>query len=283
MNRLVSLLALLLMLTACRTVPPAETSGTADNPMLAVVTLNLYHDKDDWPQRRKQIVEALEALQPDVIALQEVLQHETLPNQAQWLAEALGYQWYFISVDPEDKARRYGNALLTRHPVLARGQQRLQPMEDSRSAGFVRIKLQGQPVNVYVTHLHHTPEGKALRTQQVDDLMAFLHSTREGMPSVVTGDFNTAADSPELDRLRSDFTDSFSTLHPGATPEAASTLNPAYFPTPASIDHVFHQRGRFLPLTAALLFNQPDAQGVWASDHRGVSVTLRLQPSGQGN
>ena len=68
--------------------------------------------------------------------------------------------------------RRYGNALLTRQPVLARGQQRLNPLEDSRTAGFVRIKLQGQAVNVYVTHLHHTVEGKSLRARQINDLMA---------------------------------------------------------------------------------------------------------------
>lgn len=283
MNRWLPLLALLLMLTACRTAPPAQTPIAAGNPTLTVVTLNLYHDKDDWPRRRIQIAQTLEELQPDVIALQEVLQHETLPNQAQWLAHELGYHGYFISVDAEDKTRRYGNALLTRHPVLARGQQRLNPLEDSRTAGFVRIKLQGQAVNVYVTHLHHTVEGKALRARQIDDLMAFLHASSQGLPSLVVGDFNTSADSTELYCLREDFTDSFGTLHPQATPEAASTLNPAYFPVPQRIDHVFYQRDRFQPLSAQLLFSQPDAQGTWASDHRGLSATLRVQPTSQGH
>ena len=162
---------------------------------LKLVTLNLYHDKDEWPKRRTQIVDTLAALQPDVIALQEVLQHDTLPNQAQWLAQELGYHWYFISVDPEDKARRYGNALLTRHPVLARGQQRLQPMEDSRTAGFVRIKLQGQPVNVYVTHLHHTPEGKALRTQPPTNSARWPASVSAAKSACVPG---WAIQSPEI-------------------------------------------------------------------------------------
>ena len=283
MNRLLPLLALWLMLAACRTAPPAQAPITAGNPTLSVVTLNLYHDKDDWPKRRTQIVETLARLQPDVIALQEVLQHEALPNQAQWLAQELGYHWYFISVDAEDRVRRYGNALLTRHPVLARGQQRLNPLEDSRTAGFVRIRLQGQPVNVYVTHLHHTDEGKAQRAQQIDDLLAFIHASSEDIPSLVAGDFNTAADSTELDRLRREFIDSFGLLHPQATPEAASTLNPAYFPVPERIDHVFHQRDRFQPLSAELLFSQPDAQGTWASDHRGVLASLRVTSPNQGH
>ena len=279
MSRLL-LLALVLMLAACRTAPPTHTSMPQVDSTLKLVTLNLYHDKDDWPQRRTQIVDTLAVLQPDVIALQEVLQHDTLPNQAQWLAQELGYHWYFISVDPEDKARRYGNALLTRQPVVARGQQRLHPLEDSRTVGFVRIQLRGQPVNIYVTHLHHTAEGAALRAQQVDGLMAFIDSSSEGIPSVVAGDFNTAADAPELHRLRAGFVDSFSVLYPDATP--LSTLNPAYFSVPASIDHVFHQRGRFQPGAAELLFTQPDVRGVWASDHRGLSVTLRMHALGAG-
>ena len=116
-----------------------------------------------------------------------------------------------------------------------------------------------------------------MRAQQVDDLMAFVHSSSEGIPTVVAGDFNSAADSAELAKLREAFVDSYGALHPDATAEASSTLNPAYFPIPARIDHVFHQRGRFQPLSADLLFSQPDAQGRWASDHRGLSVALRLQ------
>ena len=272
------LLAALWLLSGCQSVAVTDhTPAPETGPVLRVVTLNLYHDKDDWPARRTQIVAQLAQLRPDVIALQEVLQHETLPNQAQWLAQELGYDAYFISVDPADRTRRYGNALLTRHPVLARGQQALRPLQDSRTAGFVRIRLQGRPINVYVTHLHHTHEGGAMRAQQVDDLMAFVHSSSEGMPSVVAGDFNSAADSAELAKLREVFVDSYGALHPDATTEASSTLNPAYFPIPARIDHVFHQRGRFQPLSADLLFSQPDAQGRWASDHRGLSVALRLQ------
>ncbi|HYM87388.1 MAG TPA: endonuclease/exonuclease/phosphatase family protein, partial [Pseudoxanthomonas sp.] len=58
---------------------------------LKIATLNLYHDKDDWPGRRVQIVEEFKRQQPDVIALQEVIQREGLTNQAEWLAGQLGY------------------------------------------------------------------------------------------------------------------------------------------------------------------------------------------------
>src|SRR5690606_35901617 len=61
-----------LALAGCATAPPAPAAG----PELTVVTLNIYHDRDGWEQRRPLVIEGLRALQPDVIALQEVLQHE---------------------------------------------------------------------------------------------------------------------------------------------------------------------------------------------------------------
>lgn len=269
------LLALLLVLVGCRTPTTAGNQVTPDRPTLTVVTLNLYHDKDDWPRRRVQILETLKALQPEVIALQEVLQHETLPNQAEWLATQLGYAWYFVSVDPPGKARRYGNALLTRLPVLARDQQALQPLQESRTAGMLRVELEGNPINLYVTHLHHTGQGGAMRAQQLDDAMAFITTTAGGFPSIVAGDFNAAADAPELAALRADFVDTYGGLHPDAGASESSTLNPHYF-APARIDHVFHQRDAFKPMAARIILDHPDAQGTLPSDHHGLQVELQL-------
>ena len=91
--------------------PPAATPAPAAE--FSLVTFNLYHDRDDWPRRRVQVVEEFRRLQPDAIVLQEVLQHESLPNQAAWLARKLGYEWRFVTTDPPSHARRYGMALLS--------------------------------------------------------------------------------------------------------------------------------------------------------------------------
>jgi beta-glucosidase len=254
---------------------PAVADHGRDAPALQVVTLNLYHDKDDWPARRVQIVRELQRLQADVIALQEVIENDRVPNQARWLAEQLGYHWYFASTDAPGSRTRYGNGLLTRHRILARGQKRLRPMDDSRTAAFLRIDLQGRPVNVYVTHLHWTEDGGAIRKVQLDDLSEYLAATAGRFPSLVAGDFNSAADSPELGALRRGFVDAWSGLHPGVGGVEGSTLNPAYH-APRRIDHVFFQRDAFRPLSATLLFEEPDQRGIWASDHRGVLVSLGI-------
>lgn len=260
----------------------ADGSGSSDGGAarasadFTIVTLNLYHDRDDWPRRRVQIVDELRRLRPDAIALQEVLQHDALPNQAAWLANELGYDWHFVSTDPPDQTRRYGNALLTRHPSTRRGDVLLHPLEDHRTAGLVRIQFEGGPLNLYVTHLYWAADGGPTRQRQLADLLAYVDATSDDAPSLIAGDFNSQTDAPELAALGEGWRDAWDALHPDSDPDASTTLNPAYFAHRSRVDHVFLQRERMSPLEARLLFMQPDADGVWASDHRGVLVRLRL-------
>lgn len=273
MKNFITSLFLLILLNGCQSMP---ATNAPERGTVRIATLNLYHDKDDWPRRRVQIVEEFKREQPDVIALQEVIQREDLVNQAEWLAGQLGYAWHFVSTDPAGKPMRYGNAILTRHPILLRGEQRLRPLDDSRTAGLLRIDLEGRALNVYVTHLHWTDQGGAIRAQQVADLVRYIAATSGGIPSIVAGDFNSTADSPELAALREGFIDTYGSQHPDADPVSSSTLNLKYF-APKRIDHIFYQRGEFIPVSSRIIFNQADADGTWASDHHGVLAILRFQ------
>lgn len=270
------LLAALLACTMALALPLATADAAdAGQKTISVVTLNLYHDKADWPKRRVQIAETLNRLKPDAIVLQEVIQTEATENQAAWLASQIGYVYQFVSVDPPERIQRYGNALLTAHPILFRDETRLEPLEDSRTSGLLRIDVDGVPVNIYATHLHHTGEGAAIRTRQLADLTTFIARTAGDAPSLVGGDFNTVADAPELEPLREGFTDSFGTLHPDASPDT-TTLNRAWFDAPKRIDHIFFETGRFEPVRSEILFTEPDAEGTWASDHHGVLSVFRI-------
>lgn len=244
---------------------------------LSVVTLNLWHDKSDWPARQRQIVAELRRLQPDVIALQEVLQHPTLPNQAQSLAATLGYRAYFVSVDAADAPRRYGNAILSRLPVLAFDWKPLQPTDDYRTVAHARIAVGGRVLNVYATHLHYKPEGGAIRQRQVDDLLAYIDATAGDAPSIVAGDFNAPEHAPEFASFGRRFRNAYGALHPGIADDARehSTLNLNQY-APLRIDHIWYQPDAFAPNQAEILFNRPDADGVWASDHYGLHALLRM-------
>lgn len=264
-------------LVAAGLLPAAARATHAADTTLRVVTLNLWHDKADWPARMQRIVPTLRALRPDVIVLQEVLQHETLPNQATALADAIGYEALFFSLDAAQAPRRYGNAVLTRHPVITQRMTALQPLDDYRSAAHVRIAIGASTFDVYATHLHHMPDGGAIRARQVEDLVDFIAATRGADAAVLAGDFNAPADAPELHALTASFRDAYDTRHPqaGQTDFRHSTLNPFLLP-PLRVDHVFHGSA-LKTVDARLLFDAP-IDGGWASDHFGVLADLALRP-----
>ena len=263
----------LLLLSAC-----ARGTASSDQPeAFSVVTLNIWHDQQDWPTRLAHIVQELRALEPDVIGLQEVLQKPGLPNQAETLADSLGYHVYFSSVDGPDQPKRYGNAILTRYPVLADGWKALDPAADYRTIAHVRVEVAGRPVDVYATHLHHTPEGSAIRQTQVEDALAFIDDTRGDGPAIFLGDFNAVPDAPELGSIDAAFADAYAAVHPEAVGGGPATLNVHLGHTARRIDHIFFERDAGIqPVAAEVLFDEPLPGGAWASDHFGVYSRFTL-------
>jgi endonuclease/exonuclease/phosphatase family metal-dependent hydrolase len=258
--------------------PGARAAGPRERPGdgLLAVTLNLWHDQHDWPARRTVILDSLRALRPDVILLEEVLEKEGLPNQAQALAESLGCAFVFASVDSPGAPKRYGNAILTRHRILASGEVRLEPLGDYRVAAHARLDVRGRELDVYVTHLHHTEAGGAIRAEQVRHLLRFIEQTRGRGALVLGGDFNAAPDAPELRPLFARLADAYAALHPGPAGAAVTTLNPAMGHAPRRIDHILTaRRGPLRPVAAEVFLDAPTTAGVWASDHFGVWARFR--------
>lgn len=283
-SRLRLLLAIFACLLAtCTSVTNPAAHAFRPAPEATLVTLNLWHDKSDWPKRQRLIVAELRRLHPDVIVLQEVFQHENLPNQARTLADALGYEYVFASVDPADAPKRFGNAILSRHPVLAHDWKALEPLDDYRTIVHARIVVDGREINVYDTHLHWTEQGGAIRATQVADVLDYIAATAGDAPSVLAGDLNASMDAPELQPLLGPFLDAYAAMHPGMAPDdrAHATLDLAQYP-PRHIDQVLLQRGAFVPLQATVILDQPDAEGTLASDHYGVLARFRFaEPAGR--
>ena len=262
-------LAAAVALTAC-----ATTTARQAPTELTVVTFNIWHDMGDWPARRPLVIEALRATDADVIALQEVLQDDGLPNQAEDIARALGgYSVHFVSVDPPEQARRYGNAVLTRLPVLETGELRLRPLEDSRTLATVRVSVAGRPVQIAATHLHHTPEGGAMRASQISDALGVV-DTGTDAPVILLGDFNASASAPEFSPVRETFIDALGAANPTAA--ARSTLVTDHGHRSERIDHIFVETGRFDVVSAGLAADRA-VSGTWPSDHVAVVARLRLR------
>jgi len=257
-------------LTACATAP--DGAAQAGGPSLTLVTFNIWHNQGDWAARQPLLIAALRAANPDVIALQEVLEDAAvgLPNQARTIADALGgYEMHFVSTDAEGAPRRYGNAILSRLPVLTHDWKKLEPLDDYRTAVRARIDLGGRAVDIVNTHLAWQADAQAVRARQIADLMAWL--PKDGTPLIATGDFNAVQEDGGLAVLTGERF--FSALPRGS---AATTLNPAKGHPPRVIDHIFAESARFAPVSAAVIGAEPTG-GEYPSDHFGVAATVRLR------
>jgi endonuclease/exonuclease/phosphatase family metal-dependent hydrolase len=133
-------------------------------------------------------------------------------------------------------------------------------------------------LNLYVTHLHNTPEGTSIRAQQVRSLLELVAATRGDEPSVVCGDFNSRSDSSELQPLTEVFGDAYATAHAGEAVNAPehATLNTHLGLRPDRIDHVFFDRAAFRVAEARIILNQAEGDGTWPSDHYGMWAKLEL-------
>src|SRR3546814_215778 len=115
------------------------------------------------------------------------------------------------------------------------------------------------------------------RAEQVADALRYIAATDDGLLSVLAGDLNASMDAPELQPLLGPFLDAYAALHPGMAPgdRAHATLDLAKYP-PRHIDQVLLQRDAFVPLQAAVILDEPDAEGTLASDHYGVLARFRV-------
>jgi len=237
---------------------------------LNVATFNIWHDAGGhWPKRLELLTAALRAADADVVALQEVLEdsRKGLPNQADTLAAALGYpEVHFVAVEPEGAPKRYGNAILTRLPVIEVARRKLEPLDDYRTAIRVRVRTAAGPVDVVGTHLAWKPEQGPVRAQQLADLLAWL--PQDGTPLIVMGDFNAPLDDPGLAAMGPPRFES--ALPAGA---AETTLNTARGHEPRVIDHIFVEREHFAVVGAEVIGDEPVA-GEYPSDHFGVAAQL---------
>jgi beta-glucosidase len=182
----------------------------------------------------------------------------------------------FASVDGPERPKRYGNAILTPHRVIVGESRNLSPVDDYRAVAHVRLEWRGREIDAYSTHLHHTPEGGAIRATQIAHLLAYVDSTRGTGAVVVAGDFNTELATPEMKTLIARYDDAFRSVHPKATREEAVTFNRRFGPDPGAIDHIFVEKkaGALRPVGCEILFRTVGADSVWASDHFGVVATL---------
>jgi endonuclease/exonuclease/phosphatase family metal-dependent hydrolase len=186
-----------------------------DQPPIPVrlVTYNTHHGVgDDGRHDLPRLATVLAAADADVICLQEVDRHfgprSDNVDQALLLARALDMQlaWGPAIDEPRPGGQRgeYGNALLSRLPILVSDVHRLPGGGEPRCALRTMIELDGGALWVTTTHLSRKSGDRAAQAAAVADLHTAPMET-----GIVVGDFNAAPDAPEFAVLREKFADAW--------------------------------------------------------------------------
>src|SRR3978361_1142670 len=148
-----------------------------DQPPIPVrlITFNIHHGVgDDGRHDLARLAQVLAAADPDVICLQEVDRHfgdrSENVDQGLLLARALDMQlaWGPAIDEPQPDgrpAREYGNALLSRLPILVSDVHPLPGTGEPRTALRTMLELDG--FTLWVTTTHLTVEAPADRAAQV--------------------------------------------------------------------------------------------------------------------
>ncbi|WP_170323506.1 endonuclease/exonuclease/phosphatase family protein [Cryptosporangium phraense] len=139
---------------------------------------------------------------------------------------------------------------------------------NARRQGILSVPLDG--AHVVNTHLTSNRDGdwttESRYYQFHCDQLDRLHSVIQGA-SVVTGDFNIAADSPLYPRLVGDWHDPFAESDP-------ITYHPEFLPAGARGHRIDYVLTRGDATAAEVLFAERLPSVGWASDHLGLAATV---------
>jgi endonuclease/exonuclease/phosphatase family metal-dependent hydrolase len=193
---------------------PAPGPGQPPIPV-RLITFNTHHGVgDDGRHDLPRLAKVLAAADADVICLQEVDRYfggrSEDVDQALLLSRALDMQLAWgPAIDDErpdaEGRRQYGNALLSRLPILVSDVHPLPGGGEPRSALRTMLELDGAALWVTTTHLTTRPPEE--RAAQIAAL-AELH-TDPMATGVLVGDLNADPDAAELALLRERFTDAW--------------------------------------------------------------------------
>ena len=270
---------------------PADcaTAGERQAGPLRVMSLNMLHGFPRFERlarRLDTIAEEIRRQDADIVCLQEVPWTPHLGSGARYLAERTGLNYLYLRANGNRHALLFeeGEAILSRYPLHGATFVELQPQ-----AGFFEHRVVLRAVSatpwgdmpVFVTHLTH---GDPVVNQgQAATLIAFVESFGDDL-SLVAGDFNAMADSPQIEAIAGRWLDAFaaaSPADPGFTCCVDDLSAGPGEPLEKRIDYLFLVHGRAEQVVSSrLAFDRPARDGdrwLRASDHIGLLVTLALE------
>lgn len=185
-----------------------------NNPAVTmrVMTYNIHHGRGvDGVVDLDRIARVILAEQPDVVALQEVdrgvrrTDRRDLPRE---LSELTGMHVFFER-NIVHEGGDYGNAVLTRFPVVKEVNTHLRMIREGEQRGVVQMVLDAEGTHLLFmnTHIDYRPDDaeRLLNVEQFREIAA----TYGDLPVVITGDFNTLPGTRTHLKMKEQFTDAW--------------------------------------------------------------------------
>jgi endonuclease/exonuclease/phosphatase family metal-dependent hydrolase len=195
-------LLLLLLPAAHLAVYKTHTGETGQGFPVRVMTYNLHDGFDpDGYLGMEALARTIEEQNADIVALQEVARGWVIYGSLDmlaWLTQRLKMEYVYGSTT----GALWGNAILSRMPILDHELHRLPPDDLLLKRGFIWAQVDvgsGERLNMIATHYHHPEEGNAIRVAQSQAVLDYW----QGAPrTAVLGDLNAQPGSPEMEMLR---------------------------------------------------------------------------------
>lgn len=259
---------------------------------LRVVTINTGKEDPPYRRRLELLANGLRCLRPDLVLLQEAVSTpDERCNTTRTLAATLGLS--AIEAPARVKPRRIdgeiieaptGLGLLSRLPVTAHERVPLptDPRDGERIALLARLETPTGTLLIINTHLTYLPDALQTRRRQIETIFAHSWLAGEWTAALLGGDLNT--DATELPALLAAIPDRWSARDAyvaggGSEPRATMPAAPGSGEE-RCVDYLISLAGANQAhprwSEAAVVLAQPDAAGVFPSDHRGVMATMEL-------
>ncbi len=198
--------------------------GCSTKPMptkpapLRVMTYNIHHGEGlDGKVDLLRIAQLIQREGADIVALQEVDKGVARTARRDFPAElaALTGMACVFSNNFAFQGGEYGNAVLTRFPVLRVANTPYQMLREGEQRGLMQLVLEvhGRELVFMNTHIDYRPDD-AERMLNVGEIETRLKQYA-GRPIILSGDFNTTPDSRVCRRLNEKFDDTWARVGQG--------------------------------------------------------------------
>lgn len=244
----------------------------AAEEVLRVLCYNIHYGQgNDGVYDLERLAAVIKAVDPDIVALQEVdvmVRRSGQVHQAEELGKLTGLGVYYGPTQHYEGGL-FGNAILTKLPVSRVWIQPLPyteatPESTTYPRGFVAVTVKtpgGKDVRVVSTHFQHNVEED--RVAEAEAVNRHLAVESEKIPTILAGDINAVPDSEPMKVLLTKWTNAID-------PEAAPTV-PSKDPK-SRIDYIFHRQGDPFEVVETRVIAEE-----MASDHRPVFAVLRVK------